>query len=174
MSTLWSYPTSLEWKNLLYEKISKHIPALKWGREMEAEAHASYSVYIEHMKKSTQILLCILLVLLLLSIPSLELVPMQCFMWLLWERSVGDLVSIQVPRWLVNVQNSTLRSLLQYTILYCFFFMKSLLYYISFTALHSHPASFLFVVHFELPHFDQVSLLPRSFYWLLSLIVVSR
>lgn len=40
--TLKSYPTSLVKKILQYEGISQHIPALKWGREKEAEARTSY------------------------------------------------------------------------------------------------------------------------------------
>ena len=37
-----SYPTSLVKKILQYEGISQHVPALKWGREKEAEACISY------------------------------------------------------------------------------------------------------------------------------------
>ena len=42
METLRSYPTSLVKESSQYEKISQHIPAMKWGREKEAEACAGY------------------------------------------------------------------------------------------------------------------------------------
>ena len=47
METLRSFPTSLVKKFLQYEEISPHIPAIKWGREKEAETCVSYIKDIE-------------------------------------------------------------------------------------------------------------------------------
>ena len=76
-------------KILQYEGISQHVPALKWDREKEAEARASYIKDME--KKHTDFIVRLAALVIDPGYPFLGASPDgYVFMWLLGKTSFGD------------------------------------------------------------------------------------